>query len=150
MGAVTYPNEKVAEFVTSRMVPIQVLFDSPLAADFKIKWTPTIIVLDYYGKEHHRTVGFFPPEEFIPSMLLGMGKVDFDTDQFNDAIIHFDKLLAEYPKSDAAPEAIYLRGVSRYKSSHDPKPLREAYEKLKAEYPASEWAKRADPYKLID
>lgn len=149
MGAVTYPNEKVADFVVNRMVPLQVSFDSPLAADFKIKWTPTIIVLDYYGKEHHRTVGFFPPEEFIPSMLLGMGKIDFDTDQFNDAIIHFDKLLAEYPKSDAAPEAIYLRGVSRYKSSHDPKPLREAYEKLKAEYPASDWAKRADPYKLI-
>lgn len=149
MGAVTYPNEKVAEFVTNRMVPIQVLSDSPLAADFKVKWTPTIIVLDYYGKEHHRTVGFFPPEEFIPSMMLGMGKIDFDTDQFNDAIIHFDTLLKEYPKSGAAPEAIYLRGVSRYKASHDAKPLKEAYEQLKADYPTSEWAMRAEPYGLL-
>lgn len=149
MGAVTYPDEKVAEFVMSRMVPIQVLADSPLAADFKVTWTPTIAVLDYYGKEHHRTVGFFPPEEFIPSMLLGMGKIDFDTDQFNDAVLHFDALLREYPRSAAAPEAIYLRGVSRYKASHDAKPLKEAYEKLKADYPASEWAKRAEPYGLL-
>ncbi len=149
MGAVTYPNEKVAEFVMNRMVPIQVLADSPLAADFKVTWTPTIVVLDYYGKEHHRTVGFFPPEEFIPSMLLGMGKVDFDTDQFNDAILHFDALLREYARSAAAPEAIYLRGVSRYKASHDAKPLKEAYEKLKADYPASEWTRRAEPYALL-
>ena len=149
MGAVTYPNEKVADFVMNRMVPIQVLSDSPLADEFKVKWTPTIVVLDFYGKEHHRTVGFFPPEEFIPSMLLGMGKIDFDADQFNDAIIHFDMLLKEYPQSAAAPEAIYLRGVSRYKASHDAKPLKEAYEKLKADYPASEWAKRAEPYGLL-
>jgi hypothetical protein len=149
MGAVTYPNEKVAEFVMNRMVPVQVLSDSPLANEFKVKWTPTIVVLDFYGKEHHRTVGFFPPEEFIPSMLLGMGKIDFDTDQFNDGIIHFDTVLKEYPQSAAAPEAIYLSGVSRYKASHDAKPLKEAYEKLKADYPASEWAKRAEPYGLL-
>jgi tetratricopeptide (TPR) repeat protein len=149
MGAVTYPDEKVAEFVTSRMVPLQVLSDSPLAAEFKIKWTPTIIVLDYYGKEHHRTVGFFPPEEFIPSMLLGMGKIDFDTEQFDAAIRHFDSILAEYPGSSAAPEAIFIRGVSAYKATHNAAPLKEAYEKLKAEYPASEWVKRAQPYSLL-
>jgi len=149
MGAVTYPDQKVAEFVTQRMVPLQVLADKPLAEEFKVKWTPTIIVLDYYGKEHHRTVGFFPPEEFIPNLLLGMGKVDYDTDQFGAAIQHFDKLLAEYQKSGAAPEAIYLRGVSGYKSTHDAKPLKEAYEKLKADYPQSEWTMRAQPYSLL-
>lgn len=149
MGAVTYPDQKVAEFVTQMMVPLQVLADKPLAEEFKVKWTPTIIVLDYYGKEHHRTVGFFPPEEFIPNLLLGMGKVDFDTDQFGAAIQHFDKLLAEYPKSGAAPEAIYLRGVSGYKNTHDAKPLKDAYEKLKAGYPQSEWTMRAQPYSLL-
>ncbi len=149
MGAVTYPDARVAEFVTSRMVPMQVLADSQLAGDFKVKWTPTIVVLDFYGKEHHRTVGFFPPEEFIPNLLLGMSKVDFDTDQFNDAILNLDQLLAKYPKSDAAPEAIYLKGVARYKSSHNAAPLKEAYEKLKADYPASEWTRRAEPYGLL-
>ncbi len=149
MGAVTYPDARVAEFVTSQMVPLQVPADSPLAGDFKVKWTPTIVVLDFYGKEHHRTVGFFPPEEFVPNLLLGMGKIDFDTDQFNDAILNLDQLLAKFPKCDAAPEAIYLRGVARYKSSHNAAPLKEAYERLKADYPTSEWTKRAEPYSLL-
>ena len=48
-----------------------------------------------------------------------------------------------------APEAVYLRGVSRYKSSHSAAPLKEAYEKLRAEYPASEWTQRAQPYSLL-
>jgi hypothetical protein len=149
MGAVTYPDQSVAEFVMGRMVPIQVLADSPLADEFKVKWTPTIAVLDYYGKEHHRTVGFFPPAEFIPSLLLGIGKIDFDTDQFNDAIVQFDRLLGDYPRSKAAPEAIYLRGVSRFKSSHDGAYLKETYERLKAGYPDSEWTQRAEPYSLL-
>ncbi len=36
-----------------------------------------------------------------------------------------------------------------YKASHDPKPLRAAYETLTAKYPGNEWTKRAEPYKLI-
>lgn len=149
MGTVTYPDEKVADFVMSRMIPIQVAADNPLAEEFKISWTPTIIVLDYYGKEHHRTVGFFPPEEFIPSLLLGMGKIDFETNQFQAAMAHFDTILSQYPKSSAAPEAVYLKGVSGYKDSHNATPLKEAYERLRSEYPQSEWVQRAQPYSLL-
>ena len=150
MDAVTYPNEKVSDFILTEIVPLRVPFDSqPLATEFKVTWTPTLITLDFYGKEHHRTVGFLPPEQLIPSLLLGMGKVAFDADQFNDAILTFDRLLAAYPTSAAAPEAIYLRGVSRFKASHDPKPLKEAYEKLQAEHPSSEWTHRAQPYGLL-
>jgi hypothetical protein len=32
---------------------------------------------------------------------------------------------------------------------HDPKPLKEAYERLQKEHPESEWTKRALPYRLI-
>jgi len=150
MGAVTYPNEKVVEFVTKNLVPVQVLSDAqPIASNFNIKWTPTLITLDPEGKEHHRTVGFLPPEELIPSLLLGIAKSHFDRERFADALASLDRLVADYPKSDATPEGIYLRGVSRYKSTHDPKPLKEAYEKLQAEYPSSEWTKRAYPYRLI-
>jgi tetratricopeptide (TPR) repeat protein len=150
MGAVTYPNEKVAEFVEKHMVPVQVLFNAqPLATDFKVKWTPTVITLDEEGNEHHRTVGFLSPEEFIPSLMLGMGKAHFDREKFEGAMALFDRLLKDYPQSDAAPEAVYLRGVAQYKSSHSAKPLKEAYERLQAEYPSSEWTKRAQPYRLL-
>lgn len=133
----------------AEVVPLRVQADAPLAAEFRVTWTPTLVTLDFYGKEHHRTVGFLPPDELIPSLELGKARVDFDDGQYNDAIIHLDRLLRLYPASGSAPEAVFLRGVSRYKSSHDAKPLKEAYEKLAAEYPESEWAKRAHPYSLL-
>ncbi|MFZ5905848.1 MAG: tetratricopeptide repeat protein [Nitrospirota bacterium] len=150
MAAVTYPNEKVINFITAKMIPVQVSFDAqPIAADFTVKWTPTVITLDSTGKEHHRTVGFLAPEEFIPSLLLGMAKVHFDGDQFENALETLNNLLTEYPESDSAPEAIYLRGVCLYKSTHDAKPLKEAYETLNARDPKGEWTKRAYPYRLL-
>jgi hypothetical protein len=40
--------------------------------------------------------------------------------------------------------------VCLYKSTNNPKPLKEAYEQLKDQYPESEWTKRAYPYRLIN
>lgn len=149
MGAVTYPQAEVVEFVEQNLVPLQVLSDAPLAKEFNLQWTPTLIVLDPDGKEHHRAIGFLPPEELIPMLTLGIGKSHFDRQQFDKAISTLEKLLAQYPKSDAAPEAVYLLGVSRFKSTHDPKPLKQAYERLSSQYAASEWTKRASPYRLL-
>ena len=150
MDAVTYPNPTVIEFIQKYMVPVQVPYNSqPLATDFNIQWTPTLITLDSDGREHHRTVGFLSPQELVPSQMLGMAKCHFDLARFDEAISILEKLLAEYPKSDSTPEAIYLRGVSRYKKTHDAKPLKEAYVQLQRDYPASEWTKRASPYKLL-
>ena len=150
MGAVTYPNEKVVDFIERRVVPIQVLFDSqPLASRFNIQWTPTVITLDEEGKEHHRTIGFLAPEEFIPSLMLGLAKCHFDRGKFSEAIEMSEEILKDYPKSDAAPEAVYVRGVALYKSTSSANPLKEAYKKLQSEYPSSEWAKRAQPYRLL-
>ncbi len=150
MDAVTYPDPKVVDFVSQNMIPLQVLFDDrPLSADFNVKWTPTLVTLDTDGIEHHRTVGFLSPEELIPSLLLGIAKSYFETDRFAEALENLERLLAGHAKSDAAAEALYLRGVCRYKSTHDPKPLKEAYEQLAAEYPSSEWTRRAYPYRLL-
>ena len=150
MDAVTYPNEKVSEFIEKNFIPVRVAFDAqPLASDFKVTWTPTLVTVDANGQEHHRTVGFLSPEELIPSLILGRAKTHFDQNQFDAALSDLEKVLAGYPKSDAAPEAIYLRGVSQYKSTHSAKPLKEAYEQLQKAYPSSEWTKRAAPYRLL-
>ena len=58
-------------------------------------------------------------------------------------------MLSRHPGAGAAPEAAFLRGVAGYKSSHDPKELRRAYDLLAAGYPQSEWARRAEPYSAI-
>lgn len=150
MDAVTYPQEAVAQFVATRTVPLRVPADAqPHAKNFGVKWTPTLVTLDRDGAEHHRTVGFLPPEELIASLLLGSAKCHFDADRFADALKDLDELLTKHAQTDAAPEAIFLQGVAGYKHTKDGKPLKAAYEKLAAQYPASPWAKRALPYRLL-
>ncbi len=151
MDAVTYPDEKVINFINHHFVPLRLPSDAkPYAADFNIHWTPSIIILDEKGREHHRTMGFLAPDEFIPSLYLAIGKLSFDSENMDKARVYFDNLLTEYPKSDFAPQGIYLEGVTKYKSTHDPKPLREAYDTLSSRFPASYWTKRAYPYRLIN
>ncbi len=151
MDAVTYPEESVVSFLESEMIPLRIAFDhKPLAQEFNVKWTPTLVTLAPGGDEHHRTVGFLSAEELIASLLLGIAKVHFDYDRFEEALNYLERVLKEFPGSTSAPEAIFLRGVCRYKSTNDPKPLRAAYEELEAKYPGNQWTKRAYPYRLID
>ncbi|MBU0729023.1 MAG: hypothetical protein KKE17_09900 [Proteobacteria bacterium] len=150
MDAVTYPDSSVAAFIMENIIPVRVKSDSqPLATDFNIKWTPSLITLDGKGEEHHRTVGFLDPAQLIPSLILGQAKTAFDADQTDVALTFLGKLLDTYAKSDAAPEAVYLQGVCRYKSTQDPAPLKGAYEKLAATWPENEWTRRAYPYRLL-
>ncbi|HBG06178.1 MAG: hypothetical protein A2075_25320 [Geobacteraceae bacterium GWC2_58_44] len=150
MDAVTFPDQAVSNFIIDRMVPLRAPVEGKaLAADFRVGWTPTLIVLDYYGKEHQRTLGYLPPDEMVASLLLGIGKVGLGNDQFNEAVLQFSTLLNGYPHSACAPEAVYLRGVARFKSSHSATALKEAYRQLLAEYPGSEWTRRAEPYTLL-
>jgi hypothetical protein len=150
MDAVTYPNDKVKAFIHENLVAVKVPFDAqPLAGQFKVTWTPMFVILDQEGQEHHRAVGFEPPEEFIPFLLMGMAKINFDKGDYPKAIALLERITAEYPQSDTAPEGVYLLGVSRYKSTHQAQHLKQAYETLKAKYPNSEWVKKAQPYSLL-
>ena len=110
---------------------------------------PTLITLSPEAQEHHRTVGFLGPEELISSLLLGLGKYHYENDRFDEALARLAQLVDGYGQSGSAPEAIFLVGVCSYKRSHDPKPLKAAYEKLSALFPDSEWTKRAYPYRLL-
>jgi len=150
LEAVTLQDTAVENFIIDRMVPLQApVSPQGLAADFRVLWTPTLIVLDFYGKEHQRTIGFLPPEDMVASLLLGIGKAGLGNEQFNEAVLQFNTLLNGYPQSAAAPEALYLRGVARYKSSRSASVLKESYQQLLAEYPGSEWTRRAEPFNLL-
>jgi thioredoxin-related protein len=150
MDAVTYPDTNVIEFINNNAVALRVPSDSqPLAGQFNVKWTPVLAVLDKDGIGHQQTLGFFPPAEFVPSLMLGIAKVHFDHDQMEAALAMLHKLQADYPASTVVPESVYLEGVCRYKHSHEPKTLKDAYEQLQADFPASEWTRRASPYRLL-
>lgn len=150
MEEVTFADEDVANFVSDRVVPVRIpVTSTPQTGDYRIAWTPTVITLDLYGREHQRSVGFLPPDEFIGSVLLGMGKASLDNGQFNEAVIEFSTLLNGCPNTAAAPEAVYLRGVARYKSSRDAAALKEIHQQLSSKYPDSDWTKRAQPFTLL-
>ena len=100
MGAVTYPNDKVVKFVDYNFVPVQIeTSNTTLMNQFKVSWTPTIIVLDADGNEAHRTVGFLAPEEFIPTFMVGKGKYYFNAEAHPEAQGMFDEALREYPRA---------------------------------------------------
>lgn len=107
------------------------------------------MILDEDGSEHYRFIGFLPPENFIAQIILGRGKVEFNLDHFEEAIQTFQEVLVRYPKTETAPEAQYLLGVTRYKASHDPKELKLGLEHLHRDYPNSEWTQKAQVYALI-
>lgn len=150
MDAVTYPDAQVIDFLEEYTVPVRVLISSePLPQQFRVNWTPTFVILDMQGEEQHRSVGYLPPEEFIPMLIIGIAKSHISRKEYDRAIGFLDRLLAEYPKSDVAAEAIYYRGVSRYKATDNLKEMKLAYEKLQAQYKGSEWAKRASVYQKV-
>lgn len=150
MDTVTYPHPQVVAFFANYLVPVRVLNTStPLPQRFKVHWTPTLVLLDADGEEHYRTVGFLPPEELIPTLMLGIAQSYFERGQYASAAQFLEQLLAAYPKSAAAPEATYYLGVTRYKDTHNPAALKQTAEALQMNYPESGWAKRAFVYRLL-
>lgn len=150
MDAVSYPQPSVIEFINKNLVPLQIpADDKELGSRYSAKWTPLLLLLDASGKEYYRTLGFFSPQELIPSLLLGLGKASFDRADRPAAIQSFERILKEYLQSGSAPEAIYLKGVSGYIETHDVNHLKDLHKTLQRDFPASTWAMRASPYGLL-
>ena len=153
MNTGPYSDEKVQKFIMGNFIPLksQCFWDKPteLMQKFEIKWTPTLIVHDPEGKEHHRMVGYLPADNLIAQLILAKGNIYFDTDRLPEAIAQFQTVINQYPDAGAAPEAVYWLGVARFKRTHDPKFLREIYDRLAKRYPQSEWARRAEAYSEI-
>jgi len=111
MDAATYPDPRTIRFVNDFMIAVKVNVqsDRDLALKFEIRYTPTVLTLDGDGKEHHRSVGLRPPEEFVPALMLGIGKAYFSKGRFDKCLSVLDKLLAEYPRSGSAAAASDLK-----------------------------------------
>lgn len=150
MDAVAYIDPNVIAFINEKLIPLRLPASDPaLGSRFRVKWTPTLLILDSDGAEQYRTLGFYPPKDLIPSILLGMGKAWFNKPDRPAACDCFARIITEYPSSSMAPEAIYLNGVSRYIESHDVSNLIGIYDRLATDYPESEWLVRADPYSFL-
>jgi hypothetical protein len=153
MNTGPYSDEKVQKFIQEEFIPLksQCFWDRPteLMKKFDIKWTPTFLVHDSDGKEHHRFVGYVPVDDLFAQLGLGKGKIFFNTERYEEAIKQFQTVIERHSNAGATPEAIFLLGVARYKHSHDAKALRRVWDELSSKYPQSEWTRRAEPYSQI-
>jgi hypothetical protein len=150
MDTVTYPDSDLIAALHKYTVPVKIPSeDEKLLKNFRVKWTPTLIVLDQEGQEHHRILGFMNSGELIPSLLLGIAKCCFDADQLENAQNYLNLIIGKYANSFAAPEGLFLKGVCCFKQSHEPSILKNTYEQLFETYPESIWCKRAFPYHLL-
>ena len=103
-------------------------------------WTPTILILDSDGVERHRIEGYLPNDEFRAQLELGLARVAFMNKNWADAEQRYAQVTEHYPKSKAAPEALYWKGVSHYKATNDHTVLGEMPEQFRQKYPDSIWA----------
>ena len=144
-----WPDERVARFVAENFIPARVHVKDDAALfqkygeKYSAQWTPTILELDAEGVERHRMEGFLPADDFLAQLILGRAKIDFQEKRWDEAIKLFRRVYEELPESDAAAEALYWTGVSRYKSTNDATALKETARAFSTRYADSSWAKKA-------
>jgi TolA-binding protein len=107
---------------------------------FDALWTPSVIILDQNGKERFRIEGYLPKDEFRAQLELALARVAFMSKHWADAERRYAEVLERYPKSKSAPEALYWKGVSRYKATNDHTVLGELPGMFQEKYPDDEWA----------
>jgi outer membrane protein assembly factor BamD (BamD/ComL family) len=97
-------------------------------------------MMDPNGVERFRIDGYLPKDEFRPQLELGLGRVAFMAKDWDEAERRFTTVVDRYPNSKAAPEALYWKGVSRYKATNDHTVLGELPAEFRQKYPNSIWA----------
>jgi len=149
MGAVTYPDSRVARTIQENFIPVQINIteETPEVQEaiqrYRQMWTPTIVVLDPEGKEVRRSQGYFPPEEFIPELLMGLGQTRMLDKDYAGAYRQFEKVRNECPGTRGCEESTYWLGVSGYKRDDNADVLMKHWNELKEKYPNSPWWQKA-------
>ena len=110
---------------------------------FGAQWTPTTLVMSPEGTEWHRIEGFLPADDFQAQLMLGLARGDFKREKWSDAEKKFREIVDRFPNTDAAAEALYWAGVSRYKATGQGAALGETARAFSQRYRESPWAKKA-------
>ncbi|MDP9203166.1 MAG: tetratricopeptide repeat protein [Gemmatimonadota bacterium] len=110
---------------------------------YNAHWTPTVLELDPSGEEFYRVEGFLPRDDFLAQLMLGRAHMDFKQEKWTEAEKGFREIVDKLPNTDAASEAMYWAGVSRYKATNDATALKATAKAFTERYKDSSWAKKA-------
>ena len=148
-----YSDAEVVNFVSEHFVPVRAhvrhnaeLYQQ-LGQRFNAQWTPTVLIVDPDGRERHRVEGFLPADDFLAQLRLGLAKSAFARGRFTEAEPLFRRVAERHPQSDAAPEAVYWAGVSRYKATNDAAALADTARAFDERYQDTSWAKKASVWR---
>ena len=143
-----YPDERVASFISENFMPVRIdVRKNPKPMErFGAQWTPTVVILDASGIERYRFEGYLPVDDFLAHLTLALGHVAFATGNFAEAERRFNEVVEKYPSSEQAAEALYWRGVARYKGG-DTAALAGTADEFTRRYETSSWAKKASGWK---
>jgi tetratricopeptide (TPR) repeat protein len=146
MGAVTYPNEQVAEAIMENFVPVQldISEDKGALERFQAVWTPTLMVRDDGGREYRRSEGYLSPDELLSELALARAQAMLHMGEY-DAAVERANRAKNRAKDDPErlAEAMYWAGVAGYKASKDGKDLMAEWRPLVEQHPDTIWAKKA-------
>jgi thioredoxin-related protein len=149
LEAEVYPDPRVAELITRELIPVRAhIKEQPqMWKRFGTRWTPTVLFLDWEGKEQFRIEGYLPAEEFLGQIELGLGYISVADKDWQRAEEHFAVAADRYAQTEAGPEGLYWRGVARYSANHDGKELQATARAFENRYTNTAWAKRASVWK---
>ena len=102
--------------------------------------------MDAEGVERSRIEGYLPKNWFRARLEMGLGRVAFMHKQWAGAEKAYAGVAENYPDTALAPEAIYWRGVSRYKATNDHIVLGEVAKELGEKYTGNEWTLKSVPW----
>jgi TolA-binding protein len=118
-----------------------------LGERFGSQWTPTTLLIDETGTERHRIEGFLPADDFLSQLAIGAAKAAFARKDYVAAERLYRDVVHTYATSDAAPEALYWAGVSKYRATSDASALADTAKAFAERYQDSSWAKKASVWK---
>lgn len=102
-----------------------------------------MVVLDSDGAERARSEGYLPNAEFRARLELALARIAFMRKDWTEAEKRYAETAEKFARTSAAAQAVYWRGVSRYKATGDRKELSRVAEELKRKYPGSLWTVKA-------
>ena len=105
-----------------------------------------MLVTDPKGNERSRLEGYLPKDEFRVSLEMALARVAVMRKDWADAERRYKSVVENSPDSQFAPEAVYWRGVSRYKATNDHEALGEVAKIFGQKYRDSIQALKSQPW----
>ena len=144
MDTVVYPDERVDRYLSESLVGFKLCL-TERHPDFKeaalgqpVPWAPTFLFTDGKGRAVRRSVGWLSTDGFLDEIKIAQGSAHLQRGRFDDALELLESV------AGTSPEAGYYAGVALFlKGNRDMDSLKQRWNTLRTDHPASDWANKA-------